>query len=76
MTDLPAVEAAVCSAKGCRQPAVVALVWRNPRLHTADRRKRWVACANHREHLATFLDVRRFLLAVEPLDGPGVATDD
>jgi hypothetical protein len=58
---------AICSAKGCRQPAAFVLQWRNPRLHTADRRKTWVACGEHREHLATFLDVRGFLLAVEPL---------
>ncbi|SHM50300.1 hypothetical protein [Cryptosporangium aurantiacum] len=59
---------AVCSAKGCRQSAEYLLRWRNPRLHTADRRKTWAACAEHREHLSTFLDVRGFLLAVEPAD--------
>ena len=58
---------AICSAKGCRQPAEYLLRWRNPRLHTGDRRKTWAACGDHREHLSTFLDVRGFLLGVDPL---------
>lgn len=57
----------VCSAKGCRAPATYAVVWRNPRLHTADRRKTWVACPEHRDTLAAFLDARGFLLDVEDL---------
>ena len=35
----------VCSAKGCRKTAQWALLWNNPRLHTDDRRKTWLACA-------------------------------
>ncbi|WP_035856815.1 hypothetical protein [Cryptosporangium arvum] len=61
------VDDVVCSAKGCRQPAQHLIVWRNPKLHTADRRKTWVACDEHREHLSNFLDLRGFLLGVEPL---------
>ncbi|HEV2088930.1 MAG TPA: hypothetical protein VGR21_11530 [Cryptosporangiaceae bacterium] len=62
---------AICSAKGCRSVAVFAVRWRNPRLHTADRTKTWVACPDHRDHLAGYLDARGFLLAVEPLgQGP------
>jgi hypothetical protein len=63
------MEPVICSAKGCRQPAEFALYWRNPKLHTADRRKTWTACAEHREHLAQFLSARDFLLEVEPLAG-------
>ena len=59
--------AVICSAKGCRLPAEFALRWRNPRLHTADRRKTWTACPEHRDHLADYLAARSFLLAVEPL---------
>src|SRR4051812_16645368 len=33
-----------CSAKGCRAPAVWALRWNNPKLHTPDHRKTWLAC--------------------------------
>jgi hypothetical protein len=60
----------ICSAKGCREPAVWALLWNNPKLHTADRRKTWVACDAHRHHLSQFLDLRGFLRSVEPLSTP------
>lgn len=40
------------------------LVWNNPKLHTPDRRKTWLACGEHREHLAQFLGVRGFLKEV------------
>lgn len=63
----PAAETPLCSAKGCRARATVALVWRNPRLHTGDRVKRWAACPAHEEHLAQFLDMRGFLLGREEL---------
>jgi hypothetical protein len=56
-----------CSAKGCRRPATYALRWNNPKLHTPDRRKTWLACDDHRESLAAFLDVRGFLRDVAPL---------
>ncbi|AUG80321.1 hypothetical protein CFP65_5625 [Kitasatospora sp. MMS16-BH015] len=51
----------ICSGKGCRLPAVWVLVWNNPKLHTPDRRKTWLACEDHREHLSQFLSVRGFL---------------
>lgn len=60
-------EPARCSAKGCPAEAVWALRWNNPRLHTPERRKLWAACAEHRDHLATFLDARGFLRDVVPL---------
>ena len=58
---------AVCSAKGCHSDAVHVLVWNNPRLHTPEREKTWVACEDHRGSLAQHLDVRGFLRRVEPL---------
>lgn len=57
----------ICSAKGCRAPAVWSLRWNNPRLHSADRRKTWLACAEHRARLGEFLEVRGFLREVAPL---------
>lgn len=69
--DGAAVSDPVCSAKGCRRPAAYALVWNNPRLHTSDREKVWVACPAHREHLGSFLDARGFLLRVDPLGAAG-----
>lgn len=73
MTGLPdsSTDAPRCSSKGCARDARWALVWNNPRLHTADRRKTWVACAEHREHLAGFLTARGFLREVVPVaDAP------
>lgn len=57
----------VCSARGCLEPAVWSLLWNNPKLHTPDRRKSWLACEAHRSTLGDFLSARRFLRAVEPL---------
>lgn len=54
-------EVETCSAKDCRAPAVWALQWNNPKLHTPDRRKVWLACDDHRESLSDFLSARSFL---------------
>jgi hypothetical protein len=62
-------EPALCSARGCRAPAVWALRWNNPRLHEPERRKTWLACADHRQSLADFLRARGFLRDVAPFDG-------
>ncbi|MFC0596922.1 hypothetical protein [Streptomyces palmae] len=58
---------AICSAKGCRAPAVWVLAWNNPKIHTPERRKTWLACEEHREHLSQFLGVRGFLKDVVAL---------
>ena len=55
-----------CSAKGCKRAPAWRLLWNNPSLHTPDRRKTWLACDDHREHLSQFLGARRFLREVEP----------
>lgn len=60
-------ETPICSAKGCRVAAVWVLAWNNPKLHTPERRKTWLACEEHREHLSQFLGVRGFLKDVVPL---------
>lgn len=59
----------MCSAKGCREAALWQVVWNNPKLHTPERRKVWLACDEHRVTLADFLDLRGFLIGVEPFDG-------
>ncbi|ANH39796.1 hypothetical protein I601_3390 [Nocardioides dokdonensis FR1436] len=51
----------VCSAKGCSAPATRALLWNNPRLHTPERRKAWLACPDHQGSLGSFLGSRGFL---------------
>jgi hypothetical protein len=40
---------------------VWALLWNNPKLHTPDRRKTWLACDEHRQSLSDFLGARGFL---------------
>ena len=65
-----AVGPATCSAKGCTQPAVHELRWNNPKLHTPDRRKVWLACDEHRQSLSDFLAARKFLREVTPHPHP------
>ena len=57
----------ICSAKGCRRPAVHVVVWNNPKIHTPDREKTWVACDEHLSSLSAFLELRGFLKRVDPL---------
>ncbi|WP_370248570.1 acetone carboxylase [Nocardioides sp.] len=52
---------AICSAKGCQLPAAWELRWNNPKLHTPERRKVWLACEEHRTSLTDFLGARGFL---------------
>ena len=53
--------AAICSAKGCQADAVWDLQWNNPKIHTPERRKSWLACDEHRGSLSDFLGARGFL---------------
>lgn len=57
----------VCSTKNCRENAVWALRWNNPKLHDAERRKTWLACPDHRQHLEHFLTARSFLRETIPV---------
>lgn len=72
MTDLfgpvpDSVGELVCSARGCRAEATWGLLWNNPRLHTPERRKVWLACEEHRPHLEQFLGARDFLRGTVPV---------
>lgn len=62
MTEWPGspVGEVVCSATGCREEGVHAIVWNNPALHAPDRRKVWTACDGHLQHLQDFVAVRGF----------------
>jgi hypothetical protein len=62
----PVVEA-TCSRAGCRASATWRIDWRNPRIHTADRTKTWIACDEHRDYLRDFLAARDFPVAVAAL---------
>ena len=66
-TDHPHVPQ--CSRRGCGHDAQWQLLWNNPRVHTPERRKVWLACDEHREYLSAFLDQRGFLKATEPFTG-------
>lgn len=65
MTEEPQGQAP-CSAKGCQAPATHELLWNNPKLHTPERRKVWLACEEHRRSLSDFLAARHFLRDVVP----------
>ena len=58
----------ICSARSCTAPAVWAVLWNNPRLHTPERRKTWLACDEHRQSLSDFLAARNFLKEVVPVE--------
>jgi hypothetical protein len=58
----------VCSRAGCTASARWELRWRNPKIHTEDRVKVWLACDEHREFLSDFLLARDFPLTVVPFE--------
>jgi hypothetical protein len=66
--DVGPVDEYLCSAKGCRSTSAHAVIWRNPKLHTPERRKVWLACDEHRRSLADFLALRGFLIEVIAID--------
>jgi hypothetical protein len=53
-----------CSRAGCRLEATAQIVWRNPRIHAADREKIWLACDEHVAFLHDYLAARDFPVAV------------
>jgi hypothetical protein len=65
-----------CSAAGCNAAASWRINWRNPRIHSADRVKVWLACDEHREHLESYLATRGFPVVVSALDDPVAVVPD
>lgn len=55
----------ICARAGCRADARWQVVWRNPRIHAADRRKIWLACDDHVSYLRDYLAARDFPVQVE-----------
>lgn len=53
-----------CSRAGCRNAATAQVVWRNPRIHAADREKVWLACGEHVVFLRDYLAARDFPVTV------------
>ena len=56
-----------CSRAGCGGPAAWNVNWRNPRIHSEDRVKVWLACDEHVEYLRDYLATRDFPVIVTPL---------
>ncbi len=69
-SDAGAGHDAVCSRKGCREAAQWQLLWNNPRIHTPERRKIWLACGEHRGWLEEYLQTRDLWKQTLPLDAP------
>lgn len=61
-----------CSRAGCSERAAWAIDWRNPKIHAEDRRKTWLACAEHLDYLREFLAARDFPLTVSSLSAETV----
>lgn len=57
-----------CSSAGCTGVAEWRINWRNPRIHTAERVKVWLACDAHREQLTGYLASRGFPVLVTSAD--------
>jgi hypothetical protein len=72
--SLGAAPAGGCSRAECREPATWRIDWRNPRIHTGDRFKTWLACDEHVEYLRGFLASRSFPVSVAPFAATDAAT--
>lgn len=57
-----------CSRARCDAEATTAILWRNPKIHGAERRKTWLACADHLELLSAFLAARDFPMETRPVE--------
>lgn len=62
-----------CSAKGCHATAAWGVRWNNPKIHTPERRKVWLACDDHRPHLERHLEARAFWRDTVPVGALGPA---
>ncbi|ALE05955.1 acetone carboxylase [Arthrobacter sp. ERGS1:01] len=57
----------ICSRKGCRAAATTQLLWNNPRIHTPERRKIWLACDDHVAWLEDYLQSRSLWKETVPM---------
>lgn len=58
-----------CSRKACRTEAQWQLLWNNPKIHTPERRKIWLACPEHRTWLEDYLQTRGLFKEARPMPG-------
>ena len=66
----PGPQTPECSRKGCRSEASWQVLWNNPKIHTPERRKIWLACDEHRVWLQDYLTQRMFWRSTERLESP------
>jgi hypothetical protein len=59
-----------CSRAACTATATTTVNWRNPKIHTTDRIKVWLACDEHKEFLRDFLEARNFPVVLAPFGTP------
>ena len=64
----PPATVAMCSRKACRSEASWQLLWNNPKIHTPERRKIWLACGDHRDWLEDYLQTRGLWKETVPLE--------
>ena len=69
------IREALCSRKGCRSGASWQLLWNNPKIHTPERRKTWLACVEHLNWLEDYLQTRGLWKETLPLDGAAGGED-
>jgi hypothetical protein len=62
-----APDAPICSRAGCSNAATVTVNWRNPRIHSPERVKVWLACDDHSDYLRDYLSARDFPVVVASL---------
>ncbi len=67
-TPAAAEMGAMCSRKACRAQASWQLLWNNPKIHSPERRKVWLACADHRDWLEDYLQTRGIWKETLPLE--------
>lgn len=72
---MDAPEPLTCSRAGCRETASWRIEWRNPRIHSEDRVKVWLACEEHVDFLREFLAAREFPLRVVPVSDTDADAD-
>ncbi|WP_256939392.1 hypothetical protein [Arthrobacter sp. BF1] len=66
--ERPTRQTPICSRKGCRANATTQLLWNNPKIHTAERRKIWLACSEHVAWLEDYLQSRSLWKETLPLE--------
>jgi|OM-RGC.v1.036068823 hypothetical protein len=54
-----------CSRAGCSLKADWFIYWRNPKVHSVERKKTWLSCESHKQFFVDYLSVREFFLEAE-----------